>query len=101
MYWLNPSTSTQTSKYFTQYPATDSNSRKILDQFVRAPDSNNVTDTDQISSQAQVINELIEKSPFITMKNKDRSVRLESKTEYSVQAFDSVYARTRATTDGN
>jgi len=33
--------------------------------------------------------------------NKDQSVRLKSKTEYSVQAFDSVYARTRTTADGN
>ena len=35
------------------------------------------------------------------MNNKDQSVRLEPKTEYSVQAFDSVYARTRTTGDGN
>ena len=35
------------------------------------------------------------------MHNKDQSVRLKSKTEYSVQAFDSVYARTRTTADGN
>ena len=83
------------------YEIIDSNSRKILDQFVHVLDLNNTIDTHQTSSQAQVINELIEKSPFITMKNKDRSVRLESKTEYSVQAFDSVYTRTRTTADGN
>ena len=35
------------------------------------------------------------------MHNKDQTVRLKSKTEYSVQAFDSVYARTRTTADGN
>ena len=86
---------------FDCYEVIDSNSRKILDQFARVLDLNNTTDTHQISSQAQVINDLIEKSPFITMKNKDRSVRLESKTQYSVQAFDSVYARTRTTADGN
>jgi hypothetical protein len=83
------------------YEIIDSNSRKILDQFLRVIDLNNTTDTDQISSQAQIINDLIEKSPFITMHNKDQSVRLKSKTEYSVQAFDSVYARTRTTADGN
>ena len=32
---------------------------------------------------------------------KDQSVRLESKTEYSVQAFDFVHARTRTAADGN
>jgi hypothetical protein len=83
------------------YEIIDLNSRKILDQFLRVLDLNNTTETDQIPSQAQVINDLIEKSPFITMQNKDRSVRLESETEYSVQAFDSVYARTRTTADGN
>ncbi|CAF1312801.1 unnamed protein product [Rotaria sp. Silwood1] len=83
------------------YEIIDSNSRKILDQFLLVLDLNNTTDTDQISSQAQVINDVIEKSPFITMQNKDRFVRLELETEYSVQAFDSVYARTRTTADGN
>jgi hypothetical protein len=86
---------------FESYEIIDSNSRKILDQFLRVLDLNNTRDTDQISSQAQVINDLIEKSPFITMYNKDQSVRLKSKIEYSVQAFDSVYARTRTTGDGN
>ncbi|CAF4707670.1 unnamed protein product [Rotaria sp. Silwood2] len=70
------------------YEMIDSNSRKILDQFLLVLDLNNTTDTDQISSQAQVINDVIEKSPFITMQNKDRFVRLELETEYSVQAFD-------------
>ncbi|CAF4032542.1 unnamed protein product [Rotaria sp. Silwood2] len=83
------------------YEMIDSNSRKILDQFLLVLDLNNTTDTDQISSQAQVINDVIEKSPFITMLNKDRFVRLELETEYSVQAFDSVYARSRTTADGN
>ena len=35
------------------------------------------------------------------MHNKDQSVKLKRKTEYSVQAFDSVYARTLTTADGN
>ncbi|CAF3949464.1 unnamed protein product, partial [Rotaria sordida] len=79
---------------FENYEIIDSTSRKILDHFLLVLDFNNTTDTDQISSQAQIINDLIEKSPFITVHNKDQSVRLKSKTEYSVQAFDSVYART-------
>jgi hypothetical protein len=83
------------------YEIIDSDSRRILNRFLRALDSNNIPDTDQISSQAQVINDLIEKAPFITMQNKHRSDRLESRTEYSVRAFDSVYARTRTAGDGN
>ncbi len=86
---------------FENYEIIDSDSRRILNRFLRALHLNNTPDTDQISSQVQVINALIEKAPFITMQNKDRSVRFESKTEYSVQAFDSVYARTRTTADGN
>jgi hypothetical protein len=86
---------------FENYKIIDSNSRKILDQFLRVLGFYNTTDTDKISSQAQIINDLIEKSPFITMHNKDQSVRLKSNTEYSVQAFDSVYARTHTTADGN
>jgi hypothetical protein len=86
---------------FENYEIIDSDSRRILNRFLRALHLNNTPDTDQISSQAQVINDLIEKSPFITMQNKDRSVQLESEIEYSVQAFDSVYARTRMTADGN
>ena len=35
------------------------------------------------------------------MHNRVLPVRLMSRAEYSVQAFDSIYARTRATTDGN
>ena len=83
------------------YKIIDSDSRRILNRFLRALDSNNTLDTDQISRQARIINGLIEKSPFITMKNKDRSVRFEWRTKHSVQAFDSVYARTRTTADGN
>ena len=83
------------------YKIMDSNSRKMLDQFLCALDLNNTTDIVEISSQAKVINDLIKKSPFITMKNKDPSVRLESRSEYSIQAFDSVYARTRTTADEN
>ena len=86
---------------FENYEIVDSDSRRILNRFLRMLDSNNTPDMDQISSQAQVINDLIEKAPFITIQNKDRSVRLESQTEYSVQAFDSVYARTHTTGDGN
>ncbi|CAF3327150.1 unnamed protein product [Rotaria sp. Silwood2] len=86
---------------FENYEIIDSTSRKILDHFLLVLDFNNTTDTDQISSQAQIINDLIEKSPFITVHNKDQSVRLKSKTEYSVQAFDSVYARICTTADGN
>ncbi|CAF4966418.1 unnamed protein product [Rotaria sp. Silwood1] len=74
---------------------------KILDHFLLVLDFNSTTDTDQISNQVQIINDLIGKSPFIIMHNKDQSVRLKSKTEYSVQAFDSVYARIRTTADGN
>jgi hypothetical protein len=83
------------------YEIIDLNSRRILDHFLLVLDFNNTTDTDKISSQAQIINDLIEKSPFITVHNKDPSVRLKSKTEYCVQAFDSVYARTHTSADGN
>ncbi|CAF1291957.1 unnamed protein product [Rotaria sordida] len=83
------------------YEIIDSKSRKILNHFLLALEFDNTTDTNQITSQAQIINDLIKKSPFITTNNKDKSVRLKSETEYSVQVFDSVYARTRTTADGN
>ena len=83
------------------YEIIDSNSRKMIKQFLCALDLNNTTDIDQISSQAKVINDLIEKLPFITVQNRDQSIRLQSSTRYSVQAFDSVYARTYTTADGN
>ncbi|CAM4862980.1 unnamed protein product [Rotaria socialis] len=83
------------------YEIVDLNTRRILDHFLLVLDSNNTTDTDHISNQARIINDLIEKSPFITVHNKDLSVRLKPKTEYSVQELDSVYARTRSTGDGN
>ena len=35
------------------------------------------------------------------MQNKDKSVRLETRSEYPVPAFDSASARTRTTADGN
>lgn len=54
-----------------------------------------------MSSQAQIVNDIIKKSPFITVHNKDLSAQLKLKAEYSIQAFDSVYARTRTTADGN
>ena len=83
------------------YEIIDSNSRKILDHFLLTLDFNNAIETNQISSQAQIIADLIKNSPFITMNNKDQFVRLKSKTGYSVQAFDSVYARTCTAADGN
>jgi hypothetical protein len=86
---------------FENYEIIDSDSRRILNRFLHALDSDNTSHIDQISSQAQIINDLIKKSPLITMHNKDRFVQLKSTTEYSVQAFDSVYARTRTTADGN
>ncbi|CAF1076026.1 unnamed protein product [Rotaria magnacalcarata] len=83
------------------YEIIDSNSRKVLDHFLLALDFNNTTETNQISSQAQIIDDLIEKSPFITVYNKDRSVKIRPKIEYSVEAFDAFYARTHTTGDGN
>jgi hypothetical protein len=83
------------------YEIIDSQSRRILNHFLLALDFDDTIEANQISSQAQIIDDLIKKAPFITVHNKDRSVRLKSKTEYSVQAFDSVYARTRTSADGN
>ena len=42
---------------FENYEIIDSNLRKILDQFLRVLDLNNTTDTDQISREAQLIND--------------------------------------------
>ena len=78
----------------------DSISRNILDHFLLL-DLNITVDTDKLSSQAQIINGLIKKSPVITVYNRDLSVRLMLRTEYSAQTFDSAYARTRTTADGN
>jgi hypothetical protein len=86
---------------FEDYENTDSDSRRILNRFLDALQLSGSPDTDQVSVQAQIINALIEKAPFITMQNKDQSVRLESKKEHSVSAFSSVYAQTRTTKDGN
>ena len=86
---------------FADYENTDSDSRRILNRFLDALQLSSSPDTDQVSGQAQIINALIEKAPFITMQNKDQSVRLESKKEHSVSAFSSVYAQTRTTRDGN
>ncbi|CAF1117666.1 unnamed protein product [Adineta steineri] len=83
------------------YKIIDSKSRKIRNHFLCALEFDNITDSNQISSQAQLINDLIKGLPFITMNNKDISVRLKSTTEYTVQAFDSVYTRTHTTGDGN
>jgi hypothetical protein len=86
---------------FDNYEIIDLTSRNILDHFVLLLDSSNTRDAYQISSQAQIINDYIEKLPSITVHNRDPSVRLKSKTEYSVQAFDSVYVRTRTTANCN
>ena len=85
---------------FENYEVIDLTSRNILDHFLLL-DPNITVDTDKLSSQAQIINGLMKKSPVITVHNRDLSVRLMSRAEYSVQAFDSVYARTRTTADGN
>ena len=85
---------------FENNEVTDSISRNILDHFLLL-DLNITVDTDKLSSQAQIINGLMKKSPIITVHNRDLSVRLMSRAEYSVQAFDSIYARTRTTVDGN
>lgn len=69
---------------FNNYEIMDLISRKILDYFIIVFDFNNTTDIDQILSQAQIINDLIGKSPLITVHSKDQSIRLKSKREYSV-----------------
>jgi hypothetical protein len=91
-----------TSSSLENYEMIDLNSRKILHHLlsVRDIDSNTVI-RDQISHQAQIINHLLERSPYITVYNRDRSVKLRPKIEYSIEVFDEVYARTRTTGDGN
>ena len=42
-----------------KYEVIDSTSRKVLDQFLFVLDFDNIIKTDQISSQAQIINDLI------------------------------------------
>ncbi|CAF0843236.1 unnamed protein product [Adineta ricciae] len=79
----------------------DSNSRKILNRFLVEFNFDNTIETNQFMGQVRIISDLIKKSPFITMQNKDNSVRLETRAEYPVRAFDSVYTRTRTTGDGN
>lgn len=71
---------------FENYEIIDLMSRKILDHFVLVLDFNNTAETDEISCQARMIDDLMEKSPYITMHNKDQSVRLKSNTEYSVKS---------------
>ena len=85
---------------FENYEVIDLTSRNILDHFLLL-DLNITADTDKLSSQAKIINGLMKKSAIITVHNRDLSVRLMSRAEYSVQAFDSIYARTRTTADGN
>ncbi|CAF1452561.1 unnamed protein product [Adineta steineri] len=88
-------------QYFPEdYKLIDSKSRKILNHFVCALEFDNITDSNQISSQAQIINDFIKKLPCITMNNRDKSVQLKLGTEYSIQAFDLVYARTYTIADG-
>ncbi|CAF3218216.1 unnamed protein product [Rotaria sp. Silwood2] len=71
------------------YETIDLNSRKMLDYFLSVHDINNNTILiDQILSQAQMINHSLERSPYITVHNKDQSVKLRQKTEYTVQEFD-------------
>ncbi|CAF5228677.1 unnamed protein product, partial [Rotaria magnacalcarata] len=53
------------------YEIVDLNTRRILDHFLLVLGSNNTTDTDQISNQTRIINDLIEKSPFITVHSKE------------------------------
>ena len=72
------------------YETIDSIWRKILDNFHLDLDFNSNAYDDQISKQAKIVKDLIEKSPCITVHNKDLSVRLKSWTGYSVQAFDSM-----------
>jgi hypothetical protein len=80
----------------------DFNSRKILDRFLFVDDINsNSVIRNQIADQVQTINHLLARSPYITVYNKDPSVKQRSKIGYSVQAFDSVYSRIRITGDGN
>ncbi|CAF4363171.1 unnamed protein product [Rotaria sp. Silwood2] len=87
---------------FESYEIIDLNSRKILDHFLSVLGINNNTVViDQILSQAQIINHSLERSLYITVHNKDPSVKLGPKTEYTVQAFESVYARTCTIEDGN
>ena len=76
------------------YESIDSTSRDILDNLRLVLDLNDATYADHISCQAQIIKNMIEGSPFITVHNRDQSIRLQLKNAYSVQAFDSIYART-------
>lgn len=87
--------------FLDNYETVDLTSRNILDRFCHTLELNKNIDTDQILSHAHMINDLIQKSPFVTVNNRDISVRLTSIADYSVSAFDSVYARTRTTADGN
>ena len=83
------------------YESIDSTSRVILDDLRLVRDFNNTTYVDHISCQAQIIKNMIERSPSVTVHNRDQSVRLQLTTEYSVQAFDSIHARTCTSADGN
>ena len=70
---------------FESHEIIDLNSRKILDHFLSVHDINNdIAVIDQILSQAQIINRSLERSPYITVDNKDQSVKLGRETEYSV-----------------
>lgn len=86
---------------FENFENIDSASRDILDNLLLVLDFNDTTYTDHIACQAQIIKNIIEESPFITVHSRDQSVRLQLEIEYSVHAFDSIYARTCTTADGN
>ena len=58
---------------FENYEIVDSDSRRILNRFLRAFHSNSIPDIDKISSQARVINDLIEKAQFIITQNRNQS----------------------------
>ncbi|CAF4005134.1 unnamed protein product [Rotaria sordida] len=51
------------------------------------PINNNIVLIDQILSQPQIINNSLQRSPYITLHNKDQPVKLKPRTEYSVQTI--------------
>ncbi|CAF1310169.1 unnamed protein product [Rotaria sordida] len=66
----------------------DLNSRKILDYFLSVhPINNNIVLIDQILSQPQIINNSLQRSPYITLHNKYQPVKLKPRTEYSLQTI--------------
>ncbi|CAF2084958.1 unnamed protein product [Rotaria magnacalcarata] len=92
---------TEEKSFPTNYEIMDSHLRNILDHFLLLLEFDKTAETTQISNQTRIIDDIIEKSPFITVHNKDRSVKIRPKIEYSVEAFDALYAPTHTTGDGN